>query len=99
MVNWCPASLTALSDEEVIMKPQKGFLYKVRYNILESPGAYVEVSTTRPETIVGDVALAIHPEDPRWKTLKGKHVLDRSTRRLFQLWQMRPYSVILERAC
>ena len=75
MVNWCPASLTALSDEEVIMKPQKGFLYKVRYNILESPGAYVEVSTTRPETIVGDVALAIHPEDPRWKTLKGKHVL------------------------
>jgi valyl-tRNA synthetase len=75
MVNWCPASLTALSDEEVIMKPQKSFLYKVRYNILESPGAYVEVSTTRPETIVGDVALAIHPEDPRWKTLKGKHVL------------------------
>lgn len=75
MVNWCPASLTALSDEEVIMKPQKGFLYKIRYNILESPGAYVEVSTTRPETIVGDVALAIHPEDPRWVTLKGKHVL------------------------
>lgn len=75
MVNWCPASLTALSDEEVIMKPQKGFLYKIRYNILETPGAYVEVSTTRPETIVGDVALAIHPEDPRWVTLKGKHVL------------------------
>ena len=75
MVNWCPASLTALSDEEVIMKPQKGYFYKVRYNILETPGAYVEVSTTRPETIVGDVALAIHPEDPRWKDLKGKHVL------------------------
>ena len=75
MVNWCPASLTALSDEEVIMKPQKGYFYKIRYNILEAPGAYVEVSTTRPETIVGDVALAIHPEDPRWKNLKGKHVL------------------------
>ena len=75
MVNWCPASLTALSDEEVIMKPQKGFFYKVRYSILETPGAYVEVSTTRPETIVGDVALAIHPDDPRWETLKGKHVL------------------------
>ena len=57
------------------MKPQKGYFYKVRYNILETPGAYVEVSTTRPETIVGDVALAIHPEDPRWKDLKGKHVL------------------------
>tara|TARA_A100001015_G_scaffold224083_1_gene252591 strand:+ start:1366 stop:2070 length:705 start_codon:yes stop_codon:yes gene_type:complete len=54
MVNWCPASLTALSDEEVIMKPQKGFLYKVRYNILESPGAYVEVVPLVPErSIVG----------------------------------------------
>ena len=75
MVNWCPASLTALSDEEVIMKPQNSVLYKIRYQILETPGAYVEVSTTRPETIVGDVALAIHPEDPRWINLKGKHVM------------------------
>ena len=75
MVNWCPSSLTALSDEEVIMKPQKSILYKIRYNILEAPGSYVEVSTTRPETIVGDVALAIHPEDPRWKNLKGLHVM------------------------
>ncbi|MDC0547386.1 valine--tRNA ligase [Opitutales bacterium] len=75
MVNWCPASLTALSDEEVIMKPQESILYKIRYPILETPGAYLEVSTTRPETIVGDVALAIHPEDPRWKSLEGKHVM------------------------
>ena len=50
------------------MKPQKGYFYKVRYNILETPGAYVEVSTTRPETIVGDVALAIHPETQVGKT-------------------------------
>ncbi|MEK9632478.1 MAG: class I tRNA ligase family protein, partial [Opitutae bacterium] len=73
MVNWCPASLTALSDEEVIMKPQNSTLYRIKYGILETPGAFVEVSTTRPETIMGDVALAIHPEDPRWENLKGKH--------------------------
>ena len=78
MVNWCPASLTALSDEEVIMKPQSSILYKIKYNILESPGAYLEVCTTRPETILGDVALAIHPEDPRWRNLEGKHVIARS---------------------
>lgn len=75
MVNWCPSSLTALSDEEVIMKPQESILYKIRYQILETPGAYLEVSTTRPETIVGDVALAIHPDDPRWINLEGKHVM------------------------
>ena len=75
MVNWCPASLTAISDEEVIMKPQESVLYKIRYSILETPGAFVEVSTTRPETIVGDVALAIHPDDPRWIKLQGKHVM------------------------
>ena len=75
MVNWCPGSLTALSDEEVIMKPQNSTLYKIRYGILETPGAFVEVSTTRPETIVGDVALAIHPDDPRWEMLEGKHAM------------------------
>ena len=74
MVNWCPASLTALSDEEVIMKPQSSTLYKVRYEIAETPGSFLEVCTTRPETILGDVALAIHPEDPRWEKLKGLHV-------------------------
>ncbi|MBG29940.1 MAG: valine--tRNA ligase [Opitutae bacterium] len=74
MVNWCPVSLTALSDEEVIMKPQDSKLYKVRYEIVEEPGSYVEVSTTRPETIMGDVAIAMHPEDERWPTLQGKHV-------------------------
>ncbi|MDE0575493.1 MAG: valine--tRNA ligase [Opitutales bacterium] len=75
MVNWCPASLTALSDEEVVMKPQDSILYKVRYQIMETPGVYLEVSTTRPETIMGDVAVAIHPDDERWPRLKGKHVV------------------------
>ncbi|MDG1139121.1 MAG: valine--tRNA ligase [Opitutales bacterium] len=74
MVNWCPSSLTAISDEEVIMKPQSSILYKIKYDIMENPGSYLEVCTTRPETILGDVALAIHPEDPRWEKLKGLHV-------------------------
>ncbi len=74
MVNWCPVSLTALSDEEVIMKPQKGKLYKMRYELADSPGQYLEIATTRPETIMGDTAVAVHPEDERYKHLIGKHV-------------------------
>ncbi len=74
MVNWCPVSHTALSDEEVIMKPTKGFMYQVRYELVEQPGHYIEVKTTRPETIPGDVAIAVHPDDPRYATLIGKKV-------------------------
>ncbi len=74
MVNWCPASLTALSDEEVIMKPEQGFLYQVRYELVDQPGKYIEVKTTRPETIPGDVAIAVHPDDPRYAALVGKEV-------------------------
>ncbi len=74
MVNWCPASLTALSDEEVEMKPVKGLLYRVRYEVAEQAGRFIEVDTTRPETIPGDTALAVHPEDPRYQGLAGLHV-------------------------
>ena len=73
MVNWCPASLTALSDEEIDMRPQSSFLYKVRYEIVEQPGDYLEIATTRPETIMGDTGIAVHPEDERYKHLIGKH--------------------------
>jgi len=73
LVNWCPASQTALSNEEVIMKPQKGKLYKMRYEIVEEPGRFVEISTTRPETIMGDTGIAVHPEDERYADLVGKH--------------------------
>jgi len=74
MVNWCPVSQTGLSDEEVIMKPSKGSLYRMRYEVAELPGTYLEISTTRPETIPGDAAVAVHPEDERYKHLIGKHV-------------------------
>jgi valyl-tRNA synthetase len=75
MVNWCPASLTALSDEEVIMKEQKGSLYYFKVEIAEQPGTFLTIATTRPETISGDTAVAVNPKDPRYAHLIGKHVL------------------------
>src|SRR5882762_1839188 len=74
MINWDPAAQTALSDEEVISKPQKGNLYYVRYEIVEEPGRFIEVATTRPETIMADTAVAAHPSDRRYVDLIGKHV-------------------------
>ena len=74
MVNWCPVSQTGLSDEEVIMKPSKGSLYRMRYEVAELPSTFLEISTTRPETIPGDAAVAVHPDDERYKHLIGKHV-------------------------
>ncbi|MFW5874569.1 MAG: valine--tRNA ligase [Verrucomicrobiota bacterium] len=76
MVNWCPATHTALSDEEVNMKPQNGFFYKMRYELVEPDGArtHLEISTTRPETLMGDTAVAVHPDDERYQHLIGKTV-------------------------
>ena len=74
MVNWCPVSLTALSDEEVIMKPVNSTLYRVRYELVSQPGRFIEVKTTRPETIPGDVAIAVHPDDPRYADIIGQKV-------------------------
>ncbi len=76
MVNWCPGTQTAISDEEVTMKPQQGFLYKLRYELVEKSGekTHLEISTTRPETIMGDTAVAVHPEDVRFNHLIGKKI-------------------------
>src|SRR5881394_3307204 len=74
MINWDPAAQSALSDEEVISKPQKGSLYFVRYEVVDDPGRFLEVATTRPETIMADTAVAVHPEDKRYTELVGKQV-------------------------
>lgn len=73
MVNWCPLSHTALSDEEVIMKEQHGLLYFFQVEIVEMPGEFLSIATTRPETIPGDSGIAIHPKHPRFSKYIGKH--------------------------
>jgi len=73
MVNWCPKSLTALSDEEVIMKEQKSQLYYFKVEVVEQPGTWLEIATTRPETIPGDSGFAVNPKDPRYGHLIGQH--------------------------
>jgi valyl-tRNA synthetase len=74
MINWDPAAQTALSDEEVLNKPQSGNLYFVRYEIVDQPGEFLEVATTRPETIMADTGVAVHPKDKRYAKLVGKDV-------------------------
>ncbi|GET20153.1 valine--tRNA ligase [Prolixibacter denitrificans] len=75
MVNWDPAAKTALSDEEVIHKEEQSKLYYVRYAIEDTPGEFVTVATTRPETILGDTAVCVNPNDERFQDLAGKRVL------------------------
>ncbi len=72
IVNWCPRCHTALSDEEVEHTQEDSKLWHVRYPIKGEPGAFVTVATTRPETLLGDTAVAIHPGSPRTAHLKGK---------------------------
>ena len=76
MVNWDPKALTALSDEEVIYKEEHSKLYYLRYKVEGDPeGRYAVVATTRPETIMGDTAMCINPNDPKNAWLKGKKVI------------------------
>jgi len=74
MINWCPRCRTALSDLEVEHKDIGGHLYYIRYPLTESEG-FVTVATTRPETFLGDTAVAVNPEDKRYKKLIGKNVM------------------------
>ncbi len=74
MVNWDPEAQTVLSNEEVLHKEENGKLYHVRYKLADSDD-YITIATTRPETILGDSAVAVHPDDERYATYKGKSVI------------------------
>jgi valyl-tRNA synthetase len=75
MVNWDPEALTAVSDEEVNYKEVNSRLFYVRYKIIGTTDEWVTIATTRPETILGDTAICVNPDDERYKKLVGKHVL------------------------
>jgi valyl-tRNA synthetase len=78
LINWCPGCRTSLSDLEVVATPETGTLWTVRYHLVDEatggdePGAAITVATTRPETILGDTAVAVHPDDPRYSHLVGR---------------------------
>jgi len=72
MVNWCPRCATAISDLEVDHEEELGALWHVRYQAKDEPGTWIEVATTRPETMLGDTAVAVHPDDPRYRDLVSK---------------------------
>ncbi len=80
LVNWCPGCRTSVSDLEVVPTPETGTLWRVRYHLVDEqtglpdPDATVTVATTRPETILGDTAVAVHPDDPRYAALVGRRV-------------------------
>ncbi|MBM7701344.1 valine--tRNA ligase [Metabacillus iocasae] len=74
IINWDPATKTALSDIEVIYKDVQGAFYHMRYPLADGSG-HIEIATTRPETMLGDTAVAVHPEDERYKHLIGKNVV------------------------
>ena len=74
LINWCPRCLTALSDIEVEHEDLKGKLYHLRYPLADDPQTILTVATTRPETMLGDTAVAVHPDDPRYRHLIGKTI-------------------------
>ena len=72
MINWCPSCHTTISDAEVEYEDEASHLWHIRYEIAGEPGRFIEVATTRPETMLGDTAVAVHPDDERYKDLVGK---------------------------
>src|SRR5262249_39988965 len=72
--NWDPRLQTAVSDLEVVNLESRGKLYYIKYPLADDPARFITVATTRPETMLGDTAVAVHPEDERYKALIGKQV-------------------------
>ena len=72
IINWCPVCKTSISDAEVEHKEQDGFFWHINYPIAGEEGRFVEIATTRPETLLGDTAVAVNPEDERYKDIIGK---------------------------
>ena len=75
IINWCPECKTSISDAEVVHEEQDGFFWHINYPVKDEPGRYVEIATTRPETLIGDTAVAVHPDDERYKDLVGKMLI------------------------
>jgi valyl-tRNA synthetase len=75
LLNWCPVCLTVLSDLEVVHEDRPGHLWQIKYSVAGRAGEFLTVATTRPETMLGDTAVAVHPEDERYKHLIGKSVV------------------------
>jgi valyl-tRNA synthetase len=75
LINWCPRCRTALSDLEVKHEPRDSKLYFIKYPIKNKPGRFVTVATTRPETMLGDTAVAVHPDDARYRDLAGETII------------------------
>ena len=72
IINWCPVCQTSISDAEVLHEDQEGYFWHINYPIVGEEGRYVEIATTRPETMLGDTAVAVNPTDERYKDLVGK---------------------------
>lgn len=75
IINWCPICQTSISDAEVEHEEQNGHFWHINYPVVGEEGKYVQIATTRPETMLGDTAVAVHPEDERYQSLIGKNVL------------------------
>jgi valyl-tRNA synthetase len=85
IINWCPRCATAISDLEVAHKDIQGHLYYVKYPLAEGSNSFITVATTRPETILGDTAVAVNPKDKRFRSLTGKKVILPAVKRVIAI--------------